>query len=142
MQKNGKVPLDIKVVSIILLLSSFTYFGVNTSIFHLYGKTLSGLGAEVLWLLSCFICLACAYGFWKGKLLFWKIMIGYSIFYLGNLIVNFILLSHADRAAIAKEPVPIGHDYSSSTGFFVFFLTGYVCLILYLLKRRKVFDHS
>ena len=138
-EENLKVPLDIRIVSIVLFISAFAYFQVNTNVFILYGIIVSGYMAKMLWVISCAICLICSYGFWTKKLLAWKIMIGYTAFYLGNCITNYFSVSDEKRALIALEQIPDNISYSSSIFFLLFYLLIYSLFIFYLVKRRKIF---
>lgn len=136
---TNKTPLDLKLLSILFFLSAFVYFLVNTNIFLLYGIVLSGKSATILWIISCSMCLICSYGLWTKKAIIWKVLIGYSVFYLGNSVINYFLIPAEQRSAIAMEKVSVDISYSNSLYFFLFYVAIYVLFIFYLIKRKKVF---
>jgi len=132
-----RTTFDIKVVSIFLFISSFMYFCVNPNKYPLLGTVLIGYPAQILWVTSCLICLLASYGFWKKKLYAWKMIMGYSLFCLVNIIVNFFFLSCEERASIITENNYMDSDYSLF--FFLLSLALEILFVFYLLKRRKVF---
>ena len=137
MGENTKSDLDIKAVSIFLFISTFMYFSVNSNIFPFYGIIFSGYVAKMMWITSCLICLVCSYGFWTRKLFAWKIMMAYSILYLGNLVANFFFVSYEKANTIDIEQNSLDHSYSNF--FFILFLLSNILFIFYLFKRKKVF---
>jgi len=135
-----KTPIDLKIVSIFLFLSAFSYFTVNTNINFIFGATISGPLAKALWGVSCLICVIGAYGLWSKNPVIWKIVFVYAIFYMINSTLNFLLITSHDRMQIVP-PVDIPNDFEPSSGliFFVSFLCIQLGFILYLYKRKSLF---
>jgi hypothetical protein len=139
MDIKEKTPLDIIIISLFLLWTSSTYFGVNKNIIPFYGFVIHGKIANTLWLISCIIYFICAVGLYKRYYMGWKLLMGYSVFQLGNSFMNSLFISNEQMLSImtngalmdCKHPVT---DFYSSV--FLFFE---IVFIVYLFKRKRIF---
>lgn len=129
--KKQNSPLDTKIISIFFLLSFFSYFSVDTIEIHIYGLSFSGYLAEILWAIVYIFCLICSYGLWVRKIFLWKIILGYAIFFLGDIVFKFFFTF--------SDKMHSKNWYSDTDFFFILFFFIDFFFIFYLFKRKKIF---
>jgi hypothetical protein len=134
-----KTPIDIILVSLFLFWTSFAYFDVNKSIFPVYGFLIHGGIANVLWILTSIIYIVCAFGFYKKYFIIWKFLIGYSIFQLGNFLMNNFFISHERMIFIMTNTILTDYKPPDSNFYFYLLLLFQVVFIVYLFKRKRIF---
>ena len=138
MTKN--TPLDLKLVSIFFLFSSFSFLSVNTNYNYFFGITVTGIFSKSLWVISSLVFVVGAVGLWKRNLKILKIIIFYFAFNLLNYLMWFFFVPLNEKALIITttgEP----HVLNKATTLFYFicFTLIQVLFIGYLFKRKKIF---
>jgi hypothetical protein len=138
MLKN--TPLDLKLVSIFLFCSAFSFLEVNTNYNFILGITVTGNFAKIIWALSSIISAIGAFGLWTRNLKIMKILIVYFTFMLANYILWFVFIPMEDKVKIIR-PEKISQYFNSTTVtiFFVGFTTFQILFIIYLHKRKLIF---
>ncbi len=106
----------------------------------IYGFTIKGDLSKLIWAINCCICLYGAYGFWRQRLIAWKIIFFYTIFHLGNMVVTYFFVPFNKRLKILPEgEVPINFEPSGQIPMFLGLITIQLIFLFYLYKRKNHF---
>ena len=137
-ESGERVPWDVKGVSIFLFFSALVCLDVDSNVVVLFGVVLSGAIAELVWAARMLLLLISSYGFWKKKMFCWNLMLGLSAIEFASWAVGRF------RASGTREVFRLGEVGATPSQYSTFFvvaaMTYHILFIVYLLRRRPLFE--